>query len=353
MRNKGLRVLFLTLYPDRAASPRYRVAQFLPFLRAAGLDCTVASALTDAEYERLTGPARKVRPFWYHAAETPRRVRQVASAGNYDVVVLQKALMSGYVRGLDRLLRNRARRLVYDIDDAVHLAPPHPLRGIWRLIEDRGQVRSIMATSDRVLAGNAWLRDEANAVGARASLFPTVVDTDRFVPAAERPDSFCIGWIGGPSTTPHLNVAKALGDVEDATLRLVGADAARAPWPDAEVRPWSLEHEAGEIQQFSVGIMPLPKDSWTRGKCALKALQYMACGVPCIATPYGAILDIIEDGVNGVFADTPEQWMDAVERLRDPALRKRIGDAGRATVETRFALRDAAPRLRAILEDVA
>ncbi|MCC6486068.1 MAG: glycosyltransferase family 4 protein [Candidatus Hydrogenedentes bacterium] len=353
MRDKKLRVLFLTLYPERAASSRYRVAQFLPYLRASGVDCTVMAALTDAEYERFTGSGRKVRPFWYHAAETPRRLCQLAGTGDYDVVVLQKACLSAYVPGIGRVLRNRARRLVYDIDDAVHLAPPHPLRGIWRLIEDRGQVRSIMAMSDRVLAGNAWLRDEANAAGGRATLFPTVVDTDRFVPAAERPDSFCFGWIGGPSTTPHLDAARTLGEFKGATLRLVGADAARSPWPQAEVRAWSLDREVEEIQQFSVGIMPLPKDTWTRGKCALKALQYMACGVPCIATPYGAILDIIEDGANGLFADTPDQWMAAAERLRDPVLRKRIGDAGRATVESRFALRDAAPCLRTILEEVA
>lgn len=345
-----MRVLFLTLYPERAASPRYRVMQFVAHLRAGGLECTVASALDNREYARLSGPQREGRAFWYHAKEAPRRLRQVLAARHYDVVFLQKAIMTAYVRGFDRLLRKRARRLIYDLDDAVHLGPPHPLRGAWQWLEDPDQVWKIMAACDHVLAGNEWLRSVAESCGARATVFPTVVDTDRFAPAKRQPEPYRIGWIGNASTTPHLAVAEAACEVAGAMLHLVGADAARVPWPRAEVRPWSLEREVEEIQQFSVGIMPLPKDEWSRGKCALKALQYMACGVPCVATPYGAICDIVEDGVNGLFADSPDEWRNALERLRDPCLRQRLGDAGRATVEAQYSLKRAAPRLRELLE---
>jgi len=107
------------------------------------------------------------------------------------------------------------------------------------------------------------------------------------------------------------------------------------------------------VQQFSVGLLPQRKDSWTRGKCALKALLYMACGVPCIATPYGAALDIIQPGVNGLFADSPEEWHQAIEALREPGARQRMGQAARRTVEEQFSLKGAAPRMRAILEALA
>lgn len=349
-----MRVLFLTLYPESAASPRYRAGQFIPHLRQGGLDCVVASAVTAEEYAAYTGPSRRARPFWYHFRETPRRMAQLLHARSYDAVFLQKAVMSAYVRGFGQLARMVSPKLIFDIDDAVHLAPPHPLRGIWRLFEDRQQVRRLMATARLVLAGNRWLAGEAEKEGARAEVFPTVVDTDRFVPAVAPPAAFRIGWIGSPSTTPHLEVAApALARLEPGTLLLVGADAGRSPWGGAEVRPWSIETEVPSLQELSVGIMPLPDTPWTRGKCALKALQYMACAIPCVASPVGAVLDIIRDGENGLFADSPEEWAQAFGRLRDAGERRRLGEAGRATVEDRFSLSKAAPRLRAYIEEVA
>jgi glycosyltransferase involved in cell wall biosynthesis len=158
--------------------------------------------------------------------------------------------------------------------------------------------------------------------------------------------------MGSASTTPSLQVAQGLGEIERIGIRCIGADPDRVPWKAAQVRAWSFEREVNDIRSFSVGIMPLPKDAWTRGKCALKALQYMACGVPCIATPYGAVLDIIADNVNGLYADSPDEWRAAVEWLRDPALRARLGSTGRAAVESQFSLKIAAPRLAQLLESI-
>lgn len=350
-----MRVLFLTLYPDAVASPRYRVSQFIPYLEAHGVTCRVASPLTDAEYRRLTGPGRSVRALHYHLRETPRRLRQLLSARRYDVVVLQKSVLSAYVWGAAELARACARRLVYDIDDAVHLAPPHPLRRIWRLAEDRGQIPRLFRSADLVLAGNDWLAAAANAAGARrAEVFPTVVDTARFAPADRPPVEYRIGWMGSPSTTGCLQAAAdALCRLRDAELCLVGADPGRVPCPGALVKAWDPDAEVAELQRFAVGIMPLPDTDWNRGKCALKALQYMACGVACVASPVGAALDLIEHEANGLLAGSSEEWAAALERLRDPALRRRLGQAGRETVEARYSLKAAAPRLLQLLESVA
>lgn len=341
-----LNVLFLTLYPPSVASPRYRVEQFLPYLREHGFRCTVESAVTE---EALRS---RSRPFWYHAQETPRRIAQLFRAQRYELVVVQKSLASAYVRGLHMLLRECAKHLVYDIDDAVHQFPPHPLRGVWRVLQDGRQVLRIFEEADLVLAGNGWLCNEARHYARRVEYFPTVVDTDRFTPRLRKDDALIVGWIGSPSTTPHLRTAGPLGEMEDLTLRCVGADRAAVPWKHAEVRPWSYETEVDELRAFAVGIMPLPRDEWARGKCGLKALQYMACGVPCVATPYGAALEIISNNVNGLFADLPEQWRAAIECLRDPATRVRLGDAGRETVEARYSLKSAAPKLVQLLESV-
>jgi glycosyltransferase involved in cell wall biosynthesis len=346
-----MRVLFLTLYPEAAASPRYRVHQFIPHLERLGIECTVQAPLSESEWRRHSGAGRQGRAFWYHARETPRRVVQCWGASSHDAVLLQKAITTAYVPGLDWLLRARARRLIYDIDDAVHLFPPHPLRFPWRLAEDRGQVRRLFREADHVLAGNSWLLNEAAAHGAAATLFPTVVDTDRFVPAATPPTGFCAGWMGAPSTAQALNgILPALRDLKSGELVVAGAVPGQVHLDGARFEPWRYDTEVRTLQQFSVGLMPLPRDPWTRGKCALKALLYMAVGIPCIATPHGAITEIIRHGENGWFANSAEEWREALEVLRDPALRARLGEAARATVESAYSLRLAAPRFARLLE---
>jgi len=349
-----VRVLFLTLYPDVAASPRYRVWQYIAHLESHGVHCTVQSPLTAGEWAALTGPGRKGRPFWYHARETVRRMRQVLAAGRYDIVFVQKAIMTAYIKGLPELLRTRARRLVYDIDDAVHLAPPHPLKRPWNLIEDRAQIHALFRTADLVLAGNAWLTEAARASGARAELLPTVVDTQRFAPAGGGDGVYRIGWVGNPSTTICLEpAAEALRRVPHAQVCLIGGDPARVALDGCEFRPWNLQTETAELHRLSVGIMPQPAEEWMRGKCALKALQYMACGIPCIASPFGAILDIIQPGTSGLFAEGTAGWLDAFERLRDPGLRRQMGMAGRTVVEERYSLGRTAPRLLELLQSLA
>ncbi len=348
-----MRILFLTLYPEPAASPRYRVTQFLPYLRQHGVECTVAEAVSPEVYTRSLDPARRGRAWRYHAHETLRRVSQLLRARRYDVVFVQKTLLSAPLRGLSRLLEARAKTFVYDLDDAVHLAPPHRLPARWSFLEDPEQIKRLFQSAALVLAGNRWLADAAHEAGAaRVEEFPTVVDTDRFRPSP-LPATYCVGWIGGPSTTPHLEIAaQALNRLQGARLCFVGADPARNPCPSAKLRTWSLGREVVDLQGFSAGIMPLPDTDWVRGKCGLKALQYMACGRPCVASPVGVVSDMIADGHDGYWAASPEEWEEKLGRLCDPKLCGDMGRAARATVEARYALKTAAPRLLELLESI-
>ena len=161
-----MRVLFLTLYPESAASPRYRVLQYLPYLQEKGIDCTVMPALGPEEYGRLTRLAQEGSAARYHVAEMRRRVLQLLGSRVFDIVFVQKAIMSVYVKRMATLLHWRARRVVYDIDDAVNIAAPVALRGLWKRIEDAGQINKVMARASLVIAGNRWLQSVAEAAGS-------------------------------------------------------------------------------------------------------------------------------------------------------------------------------------------
>ena len=344
-----MRVLFLTLYPESAASPRYRVAQFLPYLHAQGVACTVASAVSEDTFQRR----QSRRAFWYHLDELHRRWSQTTAASQFDVVVLQKALTSIYLRGMVGRFRASAPNFLYDIDDAVHLATPNPVPSRWAWLAQPDQPLELMRRARCVLAGNPWLADVARATGGHAEVFPTVVDTDRFRPTTARSTTYRVGWIGSPSTAYSLRIAApALDALGDAEVHLMGAGENHG-LRQARTHPWTLDSEIDFLQNLSVGLMPLPKDEWTRGKCALKALQYMACGIPCVATPYGAVTDIIRHGENGLFAESPREWSDALEQIRDPDVRRRLGEAARATVEARYSLRYAAPHMMTLLQQAA
>jgi len=347
------RILFLTLYPELAASPRYRVHQFLPALRAAGFDCTVASPITADAWQKLSGPGRTARPFWYHAHETPRRIAQLLSARNYDLIVVQKALATAPMRGLLAVLRASRRPWIYDVDDAMHLASPQPLRGPWRSIEAQDQIQNLARHACLVLAGNHWLVEQFSRLGATTTLFPTVVDTARFHPAPAPQQTFRAVWIGAPSTAPALElIVTPLQDTKDLELDIIGAP--NPPLNHQSIRklPWRFDEEVEAVQQAAFGIQPLPDTPWNRGKCALKLLICMACGLPCIASPVGPARTIIQHGVNGLLADGDHEWREALAHMRDPAARARMGTAARATIEQDFALDRAAPRLCQIIKGV-
>jgi glycosyltransferase involved in cell wall biosynthesis len=119
-----------------------------------------------------------------------------------------------------------------------------------------------------------------------------------------------------------------------------------------EVRPWRTETEVEDLADLDVGIMPLADTDWERGKCGLKALQYMALGVPAVVSPVGVNTEIVRDGENGLLAATGEEWERALERLlADDGLRRRLGDAGRATVESGYSARVHAPRVAEAFRD--
>jgi glycosyltransferase involved in cell wall biosynthesis len=187
---------------------------------------------------------------------------------------------------------------------------------------------------------------------------PTVVDTARFLPTpVEKPtrrthgdDTITLVWIGLACNLKYLNVlAPALRRLQAryrVKLRVVCSEPPMLPGLNIEFRSWEWEREVEDLQDATIGVMPLEDTEWARGKCGLKLLQYLAVGLPAVASPVGVNSEILVNGENGFLASTEHEWYERLDSLcRDPQLRTRMGQAGRRTVETRYSLAVWGPRL--------
>ncbi len=327
-----MKIAFLTTRFEKP-SFRFRVQQFLPYLGAHGIDC-----------ERFAVPAALLR-----------RWQLFLGLKSYDIVFIQKKMLRWHDR---RILRSAARRLVYDLDDAI-MYKNRNSRPILSAAKRR-RFRAMVRMSDLVLAGNDFLCRWATNYSTRAVYFPTVVDTELHTPGPrERHDPLVIGWSGSGSTNQYLSIVlpvlDRLAQRYPFVLRILsdtrkGIELGRYRALRAEFSAWESATELRDFRAFDIGLMPLSDDEWARGKCALKGLLYMACGVPAVCSSVGAIKAIITDGKNGFLASSDEEWYRKIERLlRDAALRRRIAEEGRALVVSRYSLATHAPQLLRML----
>jgi len=355
------RVLLLARYGPLGASSRVRSLQYLPHLAAAGIAVDVAPLFDDGYVARLYG-GRRVR--WASvAASYGRRALGLLARRRYDVVWVEKELLPWLPAWADLgLLAGgpRRARLMLDYDDAVyHRYDAHRRRWVRRALG--GKIDALMRAADVVVVGNGILGERARAAGARrVELLPTVVDTARYAPAPRPAGApFTVGWIGTPRTAVYLRpLAQALAEAAAAAaarIRLIGAAPdTLAGVAGVERHAWSEAGEVALLQGLDAGIMPLPDAPFERGKCGYKLVQYMACGLPVVASPVGVNAELVAHEQNGLLAETPAEWKAALLRLAgDAALRARMGAAGRRLAVERFSLAAAAPRLSGLIGELA
>lgn len=354
---RPLRVVALARYGRRGASSRLRFYQYGPLLAAAGIRLEVLPLLSDTYLERRYAGRGRLGPALAGAA---RRLGALAGrARRADLLWIEQEVLPWVPAAWELACLPRGIPWVVDCDDAIfhrYDAHPHPL--VRRLLGHK--IDRLMARAALVTAGNAYLAARARRAGApRVAVVPTVVDLARYPPPAgeqRRAGPAVIGWVGSPATEHYL---LAIGDSlrrvcrrTGARLHLVGASPAlAAAFPDVAVAviPWREEDEVAQIGRFDVGIMPLADTPWERGKCGYKLIQYMACGLPVVASPVG-VNPALVGGDAGFLAAGAEEWERHLEALvADPELRRRMGAAGRARVEREYALSRQAPRLAALL----
>ena len=315
---------------------RYRIAAFRPFLERAGHELDIQVL-----------PKR-----WLP------RVRFFNTLRRSDVVILQRKLMHLWQL---YVLRRLPSHLVFDFDDAIFLRNSYSTRGMLsraRMFRFGNTIRA----ADAVVAGNAFLREKvwSRRPDCRAHLIPTCVDPSGYSLAAHTRagSGVQLVWIGSSSTLRGVEVSRPL--VEEIGRRIKGLRLKlicdlflhfqHLPIVNCQ---WSAATETEELAACDIGISWLPDDLWSRGKCGLKILQYMAAGLPLVANPVGVQAEMVQHVISGFLAETPAQWSEAISLLaRDPELRRRMGQAGRQRVERDFSVSAGAARWLLLLDEL-
>ena len=343
-----LRILALTLKPE-GVSPgqRFRLEQWAPHLSADhGIDLHFlpfeSPQLSALLYQR---GKTALKAFWV-LRDFLRRAKAVLSARHYDaVIVYREAALIGPAL-YERLLARSGVPLFFDFDDAIWEDQLSPVNGLFSRLHFWGKTASTCRLATGVIAGNPYLAAYARRHSASVSVVPTSIDLDDY-PVIAEPDAgepFTVCWTGSTTTLPLLELARpALERIAAQRPLRVKVICNRPPetaiaGADNVFLPWQAEGEAREVAGCHVGIMPLPDNSYMSGKCALKALQFMATGRPVVLSPVGMNKDLIQSGENGFLASREDEWVECLTGLADsPALRARIGLAGRRTVERDYA----------------
>ncbi|HEU5002983.1 MAG TPA: glycosyltransferase family 4 protein [Actinomycetota bacterium] len=357
----ALKATFLvTAPPDRSPGQRFRAEQWLKLLPEGAVDARVLALFNEAEYHRLHRPGGTARKAVDNLVALGRRAAQVVQAQRADVVYLFREAFILGPAFFEPLLERRVP-VVFDFDDAIWLLEASEANAwVARHLKVPGKVDGIIARATTTTVGNDYLADYARRSSDRVHVIPTTLDVERYCPQPREPNDLVrIGWSGSPTTSRYLGLIerplrRALSELPvelvvtgDPGFALPGAERVR-------VLAWDPATEIAEVGAFDIGLMPLPDDPWSRGKCGFKALLYMSLGVTPVVSPVGVNTEIVADGESGVLADSEDQWFTALRSLvEDADLRRRLGAAGRKTVVERYSGNVWAPRFLEVLQEAA
>jgi glycosyltransferase involved in cell wall biosynthesis len=358
MKMPPIRVLALSPIPEEGAGCRFRIAQFIPYLESVGIEVTLQSLFTADFFHQVYKQGHYIRKAVTFGGLSIKRLDSLRDASRFDAILIYREMFPIGPPLIERLIGLRRRPpVIFDFDDAIFLPSVSDANRLIRLLKQPRKVSTIIRHSAHVIAGNEYLAAYARQFSDAVTVIPTCVDTTKFVPSphafssngSEPSRGPVVGWIGSPTTASYVrglaNVFRRVRQHHQFVLRVSGADAPfEVPGVAVDQAPWTLASEVQLFNTCDIGVYPLADDEWSKGKCGFKAIEFMACGVPVVASAVGVNRDIVQDGVNGFLAATEGEWVEKLGcLLRDRELRRRFGEAGRRTIEQRYSLALHAP----------
>lgn len=318
----------------------------MPHLESLGISVDLVPFADVELMQMLHKPGRNVAKAVAGVSRFLHRFADAARTRRYDAVLIHRAACIAGPATVERLVALFGRPVIYDFDDAIFKLHTTEANRRFGWLKFPGKTGAICRISSHVVVGNEYLANYALRFNPRVTVIPTSIDTERYQPVTDSRSNgkVVVGWTGSSTSQTHLELfapmVRELVSRRDVEFRVISDREPVLPGIPYVWKPWSPETEVKDLSHFDLGIMPIPDDEWARGKCALKALQYMAMGVPAICSPVGANSEVIQHGENGLLAATTDEWVSCFETLVDDgALRHQMGNKARQTVEKGYSMR--------------
>lgn len=344
---------------DTSPAMRFRFEQWARYLGPSSCKFTIASFEDDSLHGILNKQGQHLKKVNLILRAFARRLALLSKIDQYDVVFLHREATILGPAFFERLIHRQRIPFVYDFDDPIWMPYVSPTNGFFSRLKCPSKVAGICRLATAVTTGNRLLAGWAKQYSDHVHVVPSTVDLARYPEKnhSTPPALVTLGWTGSHSTMPFLEqllptLAQFSATRACRLLVISHTDSYQPPGLSCAVKSkkWQAATEADDLLEMDIGLAPFPNTGWTPWRCHGKILQYMAAGIPTIASPIGIVPDYIKDGVNGFLANTPEEWIEKLGRLAaDPELRSRIGRAGRATIEAEYSARVWAPQFLNIL----
>jgi len=354
-----MKVLFIVPYPTEGPSNRYRVEQYLPFLKEHGIHYCLRPFITSEFYKILYSKGNKIKKTTYFLSSCIKRLSDIIRIINYDIIFIHIEAFPFGPPLLEWIFYMIKKPIVFDFEDAIYLSSSDG-RNRFKWLKFPQKFYSNIKMSSHIIVCNNYLKEKFYNYNSNITIIPTSINTDKFSVrnGKDLNNELIIGWIGSHTTLPCLNqIIPALQELSKKykfTLKIVGGGR------DFEVsgvkvvnEKWTLEKDVENYQSLDIGVYPLPDNEWAKAKTPFKTIQYMSVGVPTVASNVGRNREIIQDGINGFLASTEEEWIEKLSLLiENSELRRRLGMAGRKTVEERYSVKVNAPKYLEIFKKV-
>jgi L-malate glycosyltransferase len=363
MTAKKKKILFVTPYPfNKAPSQRLKFEQYYSYFEANGFEVHKTAFVNEKFWQIIYKKGFIARKLLYTCAGYLSRLLWLFRLRQYDVVYTHLWITPFGFPVFEWLYCKISRKVIYDIDDLVYLPDiKSDVNTLISGIKGKNKPLFLMRHADHVITCTPYLDNIVRQYNTHTTDISSTINTDVYHPKNDysiRASKVVLGWSGSISTVKHFRVLepvlrKLREEGIDFKLVVMGDEQYRAEGIDVEALPWKESHEVAVISRFDIGLYPLPDEQWVYGKSGLKALQYMALGVPTIATAIGTNFRIIENNVNGFLANNEEEWLNYLKLLiRDEATRRRIGQKGAEILEQKFSVNANRERYLEIIRSV-
>ena len=337
-----MKILFLVPYPlQKSPSQRFRFEQYFGVIAESGNSYSVQSFTSVTDYRYLFGDGNAIRKLWVIVKGFLKRIGILSKLSSFDFVFIHRELSPVGPPVFEWIISKIfQKKIIYDFDDAIWLTDRKHEPIIIKSLRWRTKVSTICKLSYKVSAGNKFLCNYARQYSDRFVLNPTTIDTSKIVlqPLSTRKGQINIGWTGSHSTLKYLKELETVLQKLESKYSHVNFVVIADKKPELLLQrmsfiPWKLETEIDDLRQIDIGIMPLPGNEWTQGKCGFKILQYMALRIPAVASPVGVNGEIIKQRENGFLCSTPQEWFDVLSMLIESvSLRDELGFKGEKLV---------------------